>query len=49
MVKEIIHFVKAWLKGEPAELTLKGEIEFTWWEVAAILIVIGLIIWRIWW
>jgi hypothetical protein len=47
MVKEIFNYVRCWLKGEPAELTIAGEIEVGWWEVGAILIIIGLIIYWI--
>jgi hypothetical protein len=47
MIKQVINFIKAYSKGEEADLHLV--FEFTWWEVAAILIIIGLIIWRVWW
>lgn len=47
MVKEIFHYVRAWVKGEPAELNLEGEIEVAWWEAGAILIIIGLVIYLI--
>lgn len=48
MIKDIWHYFKAWLKGEPAELQLEGEISFAWWEVFLILVIIGLIVYWIW-
>ncbi len=46
MIKQIINFLKAYANGEQADLDLT--IQFTWWEVGAILIIIGLIIRWIW-
>jgi hypothetical protein len=47
MIKEIIEFLKAWVKGDDAELNIEKEWSYTWWEVAAILFIIGLIIYWI--
>lgn len=46
MIKQIIDFIKAYSRGDEANLNLV--FEFTWWEVAAIVVIIGLLIWRIW-
>jgi hypothetical protein len=45
MIKRIVEFVRAYIRGD--EATLKGEIVLSWWEVGAILIIIGLVIYLI--
>jgi hypothetical protein len=40
-------FLRNYLDGE--EITVEGEVTFTWWEVGAIVVIIGLLIRWIWW
>lgn len=45
MLKEIVHFLKVWLKG--GEAKLEFEIEITWVDAIFILAFIGLFIYAI--
>jgi hypothetical protein len=47
MFKKIRSYFKAWINGD--EVTIDGSVEFTWWEVGAIVVIIGLLIRWIWW
>lgn len=48
MLKQIWGYLKAWSRGEDAELHIDKTWHFSWWEVGAIVVIIGLLIWRIW-
>lgn len=48
MINQLIGYLKAWIKGEDAELHIDKEWSFTWWELGAILVIIGLIVYWIW-
>lgn len=42
MIRQLINFFRAYIKGDEAELHLTAE--FTWWEVGAIIVIAGLFI-----
>lgn len=44
MIKQIFGYLKAWINGEEAELHIDQTYSFGWWELGAILIIIGLIV-----
>jgi hypothetical protein len=44
MIKQLIKFLRNYANGEEAEV----DVFVTWWEFAAILIIIGLIIRLLW-
>jgi len=46
MIKQLVAFVKAFIRGD--EANIEFELEFTWWEVAAIVVIIGWVIYLIW-
>jgi len=45
MIKQLVAFIKAYIRCDAAEL--KFAVELSWWEVAAILVIIGLVIYLI--
>jgi len=47
MIKQILGYLKAWINNEDAELHIDKEWSFTWFEVAAILVIIGLVVYLI--
>lgn len=48
MIKELIEYLKAWISGEETELHIDKTWTFRWWEVAAIIVIVGLVIYLIW-
>lgn len=48
MINQIIGYLKAWIKGEDAELHVDKTWHFAWWELGAIFVIIGLIAYWIW-
>ncbi|EDM35214.1 hypothetical protein PBAL39_17071 [Pedobacter sp. BAL39] len=47
MIKELIGYVKAWIKGEEAELHVDKTWSFGWWEIIPLVAIVGLIIYWI--
>ncbi|HTK19811.1 MAG TPA: hypothetical protein VL442_09875 [Mucilaginibacter sp.] len=41
MIRRFIKFIQAWYRGEDQEL----EIRFSWWDLGAIVVIIGLLVW----
>jgi hypothetical protein len=46
MIKQIVAFVKALVRGD--EGNFEFELTLAWWEVGAIVIILGLITYLIW-
>jgi hypothetical protein len=44
MFKQFFGYLKAWIRGEEAELHIDKTWHFAWWELIPILGIIGLII-----
>lgn len=46
MLRKIVNYLKAWLKGEDADLKIDVTWTFAWWEVFMILsIMLALLFW----
>ena len=48
MFKQIAQFIRAYLKGDEAELNINRTFVFAWWEVALIVFIIIWAIYLIW-
>lgn len=44
MLEQIFEYLKAWINGEEAELHVYKTWSFGWWELGAMLIIIGLMV-----
>jgi hypothetical protein len=44
MLKRILDYIRAWSRGEDAELHIDETLHVSWWEVGAIAIIIGLVL-----
>ena len=48
MIKQILGYLKAWARGDDAELHIDKTWSFTWWEAGAMLVIVGLVVYWIW-
>lgn len=48
MIKEILTYLKAWVKGDDAELNIDETWHFSWWELVPIIMIISLVVFWIW-
>jgi len=48
MIKQIINFVKAWVRNDEAELNVEFEIKVTWVDLGITigLVILGVILWK---
>lgn len=48
MIKQVFGYLRAWIRGEDAELHIDKTWHLSWLELAAIVVIIGLVIYWIW-
>jgi len=48
MIKQIFGYLKASINGEDAELQIDKMWHFGWAEIAAIVVIVGLIVYLVW-